>query len=216
VIQLPEPRPRDEVHTRRIEFRCFFRGDGKWDVEAELIDTKPYAHTVYRQHLEAGEPKHRMKVRLTIDDDMIVQDIAAMMESIPFEECRAAVPPMHAIVGLEMGAGWRKAVDGAIGGIGGCTHMRELLYNAATAAYQAIPSHQAHLRSIEQVVSQDVTLRPPHLDQCKSWAIDGPVVRREMPHFYVPERLQDKSAASTPTVRSDGNLIEGGLDPKGR
>src|SRR5690606_22654145 len=51
--------------------------------------------------------------------------------------------PMRKLIGLTMGPGWRKAIEGAIGGTGGCTHLRELVFNAATAAFQMIPHYRA-------------------------------------------------------------------------
>ena len=201
MTELPPPANRVEIHNRRLEFRCFHRDDGLWDIEATLLDTKPYV--VRRKHgqHEAGEPIHRMKVCLTINDDMIVQDIAAVMENTPYAECVSAVEPMRAVIGLTMGAGWRRAVDGVLGGIVGCTHMRELLYNAATVAYQSLPSHRAHLTKTSEHGS-DLS-PPPHLDKCKSWAIDGPVVKRELPQFYRPDRsLTDHGLPSSPRTQN--------------
>jgi hypothetical protein len=43
-----------------------------------------------------------------------------------------------------MGPGWRQAIDRTIGGVQGCTHLRELLFNMATAAFQTIPHAQRH------------------------------------------------------------------------
>jgi hypothetical protein len=205
VTQLPEPAPRVEVHTRRFEFRCYFRNDRMWDIEAALLDIKPYAYTVHRRYVEAGEPIHRMKVRLTIDDDMVVRNLIAVMENSPFPECNAAIEPMRAIIGLKMSAGWRKAVDNAIGGIEGCTHMRELLYNAATVAYQSLPSHKTYMQTMSGAVSDVVESPPAHLDKCKSWALDGAVVQREMPQFYVSDRSPVESRAPKSSGEGDRN-----------
>lgn len=187
MTESPQVPNRVEIHNRSLEFRCFHRDDGLWDIEAALLDTKPYVIGKHRRY-EAGEPIHRMKVRLTIDDDMIVRDLAAVMENRPYEECVSAIEPMRAVVGLKMGAGWRREVDRVIGGIVGCTHMRELLYNAATAAFQSLPAHRAHLAKASEHTYGVSDSPPLHLDKCKSWAIDGPVVKREMPRFYQPDR----------------------------
>ena len=181
-----------------------------WDIEATLLDMKPYAYTVHRRYVEAGQPIHGMKVRLTVDDDMVVRDLVAVMEYHPFQECKAAIAPMHAIIGLKMGAGWRKAVDDAIGRIKGCTHMRELLYNAATAAYQSLPSHKAYLKTMSGAVSDVLEAPPAHLDKCKSWALDGAVVQREMPQFYVSKRSPVESRALKSSGEGDRNASKRG------
>jgi hypothetical protein len=46
---------------------------------------------------------------------------------------------MQRMVGATMGPGWRQAIERALGSVRGCTHLRELLFNIATAAYQTIP-----------------------------------------------------------------------------
>ncbi|WP_414708625.1 DUF2889 domain-containing protein [Ramlibacter sp.] len=38
---------------------------------------------------------------------------------------------MQAMVGVRMGPGWRQALEKALGGAKGCTHLRELLFNMA-------------------------------------------------------------------------------------
>jgi hypothetical protein len=93
---------------------------------------------------------------------------------------------MQKLVGLKMGPGWRKALNEAIGGVAGCTHLRELVFNAATAAFQMIP----HYRSTQGYTIRDdlqVTQpgQPPfYMGQCMSWAFDGPVVQRVAPQFF--------------------------------
>ena len=78
-MPLTTPAPRKLIHTRAIEVKGYEREDGLWDIEAELTDTKTYAHN--RRHggreRAAGEPVHHMWLRLTIDLDMHVHDAEA-------------------------------------------------------------------------------------------------------------------------------------------
>lgn len=187
MFHLPPAVPREQAHTRQITFRGYFREDGLWDIEAELTDVKPYLCIADGANVNAGEPIHGMAIRLTIDDDMIVKEIIPVMEQRPFEECTLVLGPMHSIIGFKMGPGWRAAVDKAVGGTNGCTHMREMLYNAATAAYQMIESHKEHLLRKEGKPIPAVVSPPAHLGKCMSWAFDGPVMKRHLPQFYAPK-----------------------------
>ncbi|MGV3573044.1 MAG: DUF2889 domain-containing protein [Ramlibacter sp.] len=185
--ELPVPVPRRPVHTRRLAFEGFLRDDGLWDLDCELSDTKAMAIEMReRGRLEPGDPVHLLRVRLTIDDQFTIHDVQTGVQAVPFGEChRAADAPMRKLVGLTMGPGWRKTIEGAIGGVAGCTHLRELVFNAATAAFQMIP----HYRELERGRSPNppgaTGDKPPfYLGQCMTWSFEGPVVQRLMPRFY--------------------------------
>ncbi len=71
--------------------------------------------------------------------------------------------------------------------MGGCTHLRELVFNAATAAFQMIPHH----RATESGRKDDTPVdgKPPfYMGQCMTWAFDGPVVERLAPVFFRPKK----------------------------
>ncbi|HEY8356727.1 MAG TPA: DUF2889 domain-containing protein, partial [Ramlibacter sp.] len=184
--ELPAPVPRRPVHTRRLAFEGFLRDDGLWDIDCELSDTKAMAIEMReRGRLEPGEPIHLLRVRLTIDDAFLIHDVQTAVHSVPFAEChRAADAPMRKLVGLTMGPGWRKKIEGAIGGVAGCTHLRELVFNAATAAFQMVP----HYREVERRGSPNPPVpsdQPPfYMGQCMTWSFQGPVVQRLAPQFY--------------------------------
>lgn len=175
-MPLPTPQPRTQVHTRRVEYRGFQRDDGLWDIEGEMIDTKPHAVEIKGEgEWKAGQPIHHMLIRVTIDDTMVIRDIAASMEAHPHAPCPDAVRPMQGLIGETLGKGWRRTIERHLGGTVGCTHLRELLFNLATAAFQA--------RAGAFVPSPDG--RPPmHLGQCHAWAFDGPVVQKVYPMFF--------------------------------
>jgi hypothetical protein len=181
---LGTPAPRRHVHTRTVEYRGYRREDGLWDIEAELSDRKTYAHqTPGRGVLQAGEPVHGMAIRLTVDDHMKITDIAVGMRSAPFPECQQAKPPVQRLIGCTLGRGWRKAIEERLGGIQGCAHLRELLFNMATVGYQTIPHYLTHLRQ-SAGLPEPVHRRPaPHLGQCLAWDFNGAVVKRLRPEF---------------------------------
>ncbi len=192
---LPAAAPRTHVHTRSVEYRGYQRDDGLWDIEAELTDAKTYAQTRHDgSTMPAGEAVHGMTIRLTVDDAMKISDVAVGMPATPFPECQQAKPPMARLIGCTLGSGWRKAIEHALGGTQGCTHLRELLFNMATAAYQTVPLYRMHLRRLAGLPEPVLKRPPPHLGQCLAWDFDGPVVKRYKPEF-AGWRPQKKDAA---------------------
>jgi hypothetical protein len=172
------------MHTRTTSFRGWLREDGLWDIEAELVDAKPFPIGLYRpQPLPAGSPVHHLSIRLTVDEKLVVHAVATAMDSTPFAECQQAVPPMDALVGAALGPGWRSAIDRAMGGTSGCTHLRELLFNMATAAYQTIPAYRHRLRREAGLPEPESDEPPYHVGKCIAWDVDGPVVARHYPRF---------------------------------
>ena len=174
------------MHTRRISFEGFLRDDGLWDIDCQLSDTKAEAIAMReRGVLPPGEPVHLLQVRLTIDDRFTIHAVQTGVLNVPFNECHVpAGEPMQKLVGLTMGPGWRRMIDGAIGGVAGCTHLRELVFNAATAAYQMIP----HYRATQAGAAKDdipVEGKPPfYMGKCMTWSFEGAVVQRLAPRFY--------------------------------
>ena len=182
---LPAPVARRPIHTRNIRFEGFLREDGLWDIDCELSDTKAMEiHMRERGLLPAGEPVHLLRVRLTVDDGLTIRAVQAAAAHVPFAECHvAADAPMQKLVGLTMGPGWRKAIEGAIGGVGGCTHLRELVFNAATAAFQMIPHYRATQGGQRDDTATPGDKPPFYMGQCMTWAFEGPVVARLAPQF---------------------------------
>ena len=189
----PMPVSRRLIHTRKTTFNGYLRDDGLWDIEAQLVDTKSYtAHMNERNLVPAGEPVHDMALRLTLDDNMKVLDIATGMHYVPFGQCRDVLDPMRGLIGLQIGPGWRMAVGRVIGGELGCTHLRELLFGAATAAYQTIGSYRHHEREVRGEPQTRDLDRPPHyIGQCMSWGRSSPVVARYEPMFFRPTKTSD-------------------------
>lgn len=172
---LSTPVNRSPLHTREIIFHGYAREDGLWDIEAHLRDFKAHPFTTGGKTWPPGEAFHDMWVRLTLNTELVIQAIEVAMDSHPHPECPAVIPPMDALVGERIGKGWRKTINTHLGGIQGCTHLRELLANIATAAFQSIPG---------ALFDPDEDKPPLYLGTCKSWDFNGPVVMRVYPKFY--------------------------------
>ena len=189
--------PRQHLHTRRTEFHGFLREDGLWDIEGTLTDAKTYAYqSSERGDVPAGTPVHGIKVRMTLDEQMRIVAIEAAMDHTPYGECVQAGPPVQGLVGRSVGRGWRKTINEVLGGVQGCTHMRELLFNMATAAYQTMwPWRETERRRLGQDRAQPLE-PPPHIGQCMTWAVDSPVTARIEPMFYRPRQPVSETASS--------------------
>lgn len=191
---LPAPAPRQHVHTRQVATCGYLRDDGLWDIEGELVDTETY---FYRNddglEREPGDPVHHMKIRLTVDDAMTVRDAATSMPGTPFPECQDAASPVRGIIGVTIGAGWRKAIDAVMGGTRGCAHLRELLAAMATVAFQTIPGYRSHQRRLRGEPASTTGKPAYQMGKCLAWDFNGPVIARVAPEFVawdVPASLK--------------------------
>lgn len=175
-MPLSPPAARTHLHTRDVVYRGFRRDDGLWDVEAELRDTKTQRLVAPGERCwEPGEPIHGMTIRLTVDGSAVVRAIEVAMDHVPHGPCPEAAAPMQRMVGSSMARGWRRAIDEHLGGVQGCAHLRELLFNMATAAFQTMVPDAADPPSDQP---------PPYLGKCLTWDFDGPTVERIYPMFY--------------------------------
>ena len=110
-MTLSKASPRRLVHTRLIACHGYQREDGLWDIEATLEDTKAYSFANRdRDGIAAGEPIHLMRIRLTLDDDLVVLAAEAATEAGPFTLCGDIAPRFAALAGLAIGPGWRAKV----------------------------------------------------------------------------------------------------------
>ena len=186
-MSLPAPFARKPLHTRRVTFEGFLREDGLFDIDAELIDSKSdVIHMHERGDLPAGGAIHHMHVRVTVDDSLTIREIATAMDAAPFGHCQNAVDPVQKLVGATLGAGWRKAIESAMGGVAGCTHLRELLFNVATAAFQTVPIELSRQREARGEQRDPDAPTPYFIGKCLSWDREGPVVQRVLPMYYRP------------------------------
>lgn len=166
---------RTPQHIRTVNFRSYEREDGLWDIEGELLDTKAVdIPMVYGNGVrKAGAPVHLMHLRLTVNTRLVVQSLEAVMDAHPLQGCPAALEAMQRLVGCSMAWGWRKSIETHLGGVVGCTHIRELLNSMATAAFQSILS----------AFTPQPGEPPAFLGRCMGWRFDGDAVAQFYPQF---------------------------------
>ena len=144
VTSLSPAVPREVVHKRQINCNGFVRADGLYDIEAELTDHKTYDFpNDFRGTVTPDLAVHHMVLRITIDRDRVIQHAEAITITGPYAICPAANAVFDNLVGLQIGPGWRRKVQAAIGGRHGCTHITELLGPVATIAYQTLYGEEA-------------------------------------------------------------------------
>lgn len=167
--------PRELVHSRAIVLHSFRRADGLWDIEGRLTDVRAEpVHTAVLD-LQPGEAMHDMHLTLTIDGDMTIVSVRAGMDAAATPDCHRITGNYDALVGVRIGAGFRKAIAAATAGVLGCTHMTTLLQAMATAAVQALWHDRAETRDA----------MPEWLvNACHGYRADSEAVRLLAPHFY--------------------------------
>lgn len=188
-MPLSAPVPRKTSHIRRVSYQGYEREDGLWDMEAELHDSKAHDMPSFRHQgvRLAGDPIHHMWLRVTIDRQLVVHAIEAAMDAHPLQDCPQARPALQGMVGACMARGWRQAIAQHMGGVASCTHLREVLFNMATAAFQTLPAAFG---------GGDPDTPPRHLGQCTGWDFEGNGVKEYFPQFY--GRGEANTQPSTP------------------
>jgi hypothetical protein len=127
-MPLSEPQERELLHLRDIALRGYRRSDGLFDIEAHLIDTKSSGFSSEdRGFVAAGEPLHGMWMRMTVDEDLTIVACEASTDFGPYAICPGAAPNFARLAGLSVKRGFLRAAAERVGGVEGCTHLRELL-----------------------------------------------------------------------------------------
>jgi len=183
---------REPLHKRDFAFEGYLRSDGHYDIEGRMTDRKSYAFpNDFRGEIQAGEPLHDMRIRVTIDAEFHILDIAAETAAGPFEICPAITPAFAALKGAQIGRGWSRLLREKFGGVHGCTHHVELLRTLATVAFQTVYGEQQRRRRVQGTVppseSRGEGKRPAFIDTCHALAADGDVVKTSWPDFYRPK-----------------------------
>jgi Protein of unknown function (DUF2889) len=196
-MALSKPTERELMHEREIVIRGYRRADGLFDVEAHLTDTKSYSFPAEdRGQIAAGEPLHEMWVRLTVDEDLLITACEAATDHGPYTICPDAAPNFSRLAGLRIGRGFLKEAAGRVGGVAGCTHLRELLQQLGTVAFQTLYPVRARRQAAGQAAGSAPKSAPPLLNSCYAYATSSPVVRRRWPEFYTgPEPAAASSLA---------------------
>jgi hypothetical protein len=171
---------RRPLHTRTIRLDGFERPDGMFDVEARLTDVKHYDLPAAdeRAPLPAGVPMHDLLAAMTVDAQGTIHAFGARTEAGPHPSCAGGSANFSRLVGLSIGKGFLKQAGERVGGTEGCTHLRELLQQMATVAFQSM--REARIARYAAAPQQ----RPPLIDSCFAWAASGDWVRVRFPAFH--------------------------------
>jgi len=179
-MALSKPHPRKHLHTRDIRCRGFERDDGLWDIEAEIVDTKTYSFdNADRGGVAAGEPVHNMRVRLTLDNDLMVLKAEASTDAAPYTICGDINQAFASLEGAVIAPGWRREVIKRMGGVKGCVHLSDLVVGP-----MAVTAHQTVLTAREKRKKANPGKEPPQLNTCHAYATGSHIVKRIWPDFY--------------------------------
>jgi hypothetical protein len=174
-MPLPKPAPRKMHHLRDIALRGYEREDGLVDVDVHLTDTKTYTGFNYETGpVPAGTPVHDMWLRLTVDMNMTIIDCVAAMDTTPHMICGGAAPNYSSLIGLNIAKGFLKAAAERVGGTMGCTHLREILQQVATTAFQTMVSVRGQDR--EAYKPANANALAGMLNTCHAFDEKGPVI----------------------------------------
>jgi len=190
---------RERLHTRSIEINGYRRADGDYDIEAHLTDRKSAGQTNHdRGYIEAGEPLHDMWMCLTIDEQMTIRSVEAVSDKTPYVLCPTAAPNFARLAGLTIKAGFLREAGRVVGGTVGCTHLRELLQQMATVAFQTINPAKARREmkdagetvdsrgsdAFDKRITEKWGGGNSMVNTCLAYDDKGPLVKRRWPHLY--------------------------------
>jgi len=194
-MPLTPPVAREALHTRRIEINGYRRADGLYDIEGRLRDTKPYGFPNQdRGYVAPNEPIHDMWLRMTVSETMVIVACEAVSDLTPYAVCPKAAPNFSALAGLHLRPGFLREANNRVRGTLGCTHLREMLQQMATTAFQTINPARARNEAKEAIPAGsdrlDVKIvekmggAPAILNTCLAYGTDSPVIKRRWPHLY--------------------------------
>lgn len=173
----PPARPRQRVHTRRIEVEGFRRDDGLLELDASLIDVKDIDYLIASGLRRAGDPIHALRVRVTLDEAFNIVAAEASSDSVPYPGgCDTIGPAYGRLVGLNLVKGFRRAVGEMYSDVQGCSHLTELLFSLPTAAIQTFASFRRD--------NEETSEKPFQLDRCHALESSTETVRRYYPKWY--------------------------------
>lgn len=182
-MALPTAAPERQLkHRRSINVQVFTRGNGLWEVDAHLTDTKTRDTPIAGGMRRAGEPIHEMVLRLVVDEQMNILEAGSQTLSMPYPgHCDGHGDPYAALVGLNLMRGFRLKVLDRLRGVAGCTHLTELSLVLPTAVIQAFAGEV--FDTTERIAAGE----PPfQIDRCHALRVDGEVVREHYPHWWRP------------------------------
>lgn len=182
-MPLSSPAPRKLRHTRAITVEAYARDDGLWDLDACIRDIKTHDIELPSGSRPGGLPVHDLKLRITIDRDMVVTNAEASSDAVPYPGyCDTIAPAYEKLIGLSLLKHFRLHLKDRLSGVLGCTHLTELAQVLPTAAIQAFADDAMENREAADA-NASAAERPYELDRCHALRTDGPAVAKYYPRW---------------------------------
>lgn len=184
-MPLPLAAPTRQLkHRRSIDVTVHARGNGLWEVDAEIRDIKTRDAQLAGGIRPAGEPIHDMLLRIVVDERFNIVEAGSETRAMPYPgQCDDLGDTYARLVGLNLLKGFRQEVKERLGGTSGCTHLTELTQVLPTAVVQAFAGDVLNTR--EDTASE----APPfQLDRCHALRRDGPAVAQFYPRWHRPAK----------------------------
>jgi hypothetical protein len=180
-------------HRRQIDVQVFARGNGLWEVDATLADTKSRVANMIDGPRAAGTPIHDMLLRLVVDEQLNVLEAGSETRWMPYTgTCGEHGDAYQRLVGLNLAKNFRQHLRERLGGVLGCTHITELAQSLPTAVIQAFAGEVIDTRG-----DAEGAKRPFQIDRCHALRSDGEVVRLHYPGWYRPAAVTLKTDRPT-------------------
>jgi hypothetical protein len=205
-MPLSTPAAREPLHTRRIEINGYRRADGLFDIEGRLTDTKPFGFPNHdRGYVAPNEPIHDLWMRMTVNETMEIVACEAASDFTPYAVCPKAAPNFAALTGLHIRPGFLREATNRVRGTLGCTHLREMLQQMATTAFQTINPARARndLKAtsvprgsdkFDAKIAEKMGGPTSIVGTCLAYGTDSPVIQRRWPHLYTGPAQETQAA----------------------
>jgi len=180
-MALPISAPERQLkHRRTIDVQVYARGNGLWEVDAQLCDVKTRDAKLAGGLRPAGQPIHDMLLRLVVDERLNVVQAGSQTRSMPYPgHCDDHGDAYARLTGLNLLKGFRAALKERLGGVQGCTHLTELSQVLPTAVVQAFAGEVFDTRG-----DGASDKRPFQIDRCHALRSDAAAVQTFYPRWY--------------------------------
>ncbi len=179
-------------HQRQFDLQIYARGNGLWEIDAWLRDTKTYDVSLGGEVRSAGTPIHEMLLRLVVDERFQIHEAGSETRWMPYEGlCGEHGDAYGKLVGLNLMRNFRNDVRDRLAGSKGCTHITELAQVLPTAVVQAFSGDV-----IDPSGGEDSATAPYQLDRCHALRRDAEAVRLHYPRWYRAGGGQTDDAAA--------------------
>lgn len=179
---IPTDKPgRALVHTRQITCDVYQRGDGAYEVEANMFDRKTAQAVLPFRTVAPNEKFHDMHLALTVSPDLVIEHVEARSEAAPTPFCKEINAAYAGLRGVRIGPGFKARVKELVGGVNGCTHLTDMLGPIATTVIQASFARMQTAQRLREIENQAVVVRPWVIDTCYAYRSDGEAARLVWP-----------------------------------